>query len=114
MIVLDDACDKCGAIPIPTEVACDKCAKTQKMDDFVGIVIHFEHDAEGCEDDCQDCEKFLEEEFHFCNLKCLSDYIADPLCVKLLEYDDQPMSLHCNTADVATIFNALGRGDMLW
>lgn len=111
---MGEKCECCGASPPPTEVACDKCEAVQSMDDFVGIVIHFQHEADDCEDDCQECETFFDEEFHFCGLKCLMDYIADPLCDKLLEYEDKPMSLHCNTTDIGAIFNALGRGDLFW
>lgn len=113
MIILDPPCKECGEIPQPTKIACDTCGKQQDIYEFVGIVMHFDESSEPCDENCEDCQ---ECEFHFCGLKCLSDYLSDPHpeCDKIRENEDKPLTLHCNTSDVGTIIYALGRGELFW
>ena len=118
MLILEPPCPHCGGFPTPTDVACDKCEKVFKIEDFAGIIVHFsdmDDDDEECTEDCEQCsgleELLRSPEFHFCDIKCLSEYIADPNNDCFATHDDKGLALYCDNKNASLLFYALGRSD---
>lgn len=100
---------------MPTKLCCDKCGREQVISEFVGIVIHFENEDnndEECDGDCEHCTDSSTEELHFCNIKCMTDYMADPLlCDKIAKHDDKDVNIFASASETPAIIYALGRSE---
>jgi hypothetical protein len=118
MIIQEPPCKVCGQSPHPLKIKCDQCGKEHVLPEFRGTVIHFELRVdEECDEDCSTCtrsedDSIIEEEtaeFHFCNLRCLSEYIVDPNPAKSFdEYEDRLTSLLIYPEDVPNLLFTLG------
>jgi hypothetical protein len=116
MILLPPPCEHCGEMATPEEVACDKCQRTQKIEDFSGLILHFSAiDGTDCDNDCEHCEEEQKQdaasEFHFCDIKCLSEYIADPNDGCFPGFEEKGLALYCDSKNASLLFFALGRCD---
>jgi hypothetical protein len=116
MIVLEPDCKKCGAHQHPVKLVCDQCGKEHALREFRGCVIHFEGHPDDCSQDCESCtleddDSIMDEsaEFHFCNLRCLSEYIADPIKDCFACYEDKVISILLYPDDFPTLLYTLGR-----
>jgi hypothetical protein len=118
MIIERDICKECGEQPRPEKIQCDQCGREHSFKEFQGAVIHFETPPFDCDDDCDECsrnedESIMDEddttEFHFCNLRCLSEYITDPTKDCFSNYDNLLTSVLVYPGDVSNLLYALGR-----
>ena len=115
MIIIPPVCEKCGAFDMPTEVMCDKCERVQSIKDFSGIVLNFSPfgiNGDSCDQDCEDCEVDESDpyEFHFCDMKCISEYISDPNNNdRFDEFEECKVTLFVDAPNVGDLFYVLGR-----
>jgi hypothetical protein len=117
MILLHPPCETCGEMQPPVDVACDKCQRVQKIEDFSGLILHFSSlEEDECDNNCDECEEDFKLtttcEFHFCDIKCLSEYISDPNSVGFPEADDKGLALYCDSKSANLLFYALGSCDL--
>lgn len=115
MIIIPTPCDACGGFVEPTDVSCDMCNKTQTIADFSGLIIHFSDidEDESCNGDCQECqdiEEMTSHEFHFCDINCLSEYLADPNNDCFSHFEDKGLALYCDNKNASLLFYALRGG----
>jgi hypothetical protein len=116
MILLKETCKTCGNMAPPTEVCCDKCQRKQLIEDFKGIVIHFEDegfegDCEGECNDCNNCDQTDTGEFQFCDIKCLAEYIVDPNSDSFSKFDEKAIAIYADPVNASLLLYALGRCD---
>lgn len=113
MILIPAPCEHCGQIEIPTEVACDTCERVHKIEGFGGIVMRFGYDEEEPEDDeTSVIEAPVWCEFHFCDLKCFTEYLNDPTKKERLEvFEEKSMALFLEASQVGLVLYTLGKVD---
>lgn len=109
MIIFPEPCKECGLIPTPTQVACDQCGREQEIEEFTGIIVHFDLDTdELCSSNCEEC-MVESAEFQFCDIKCLSEYITDPNSRGFDDYDDFSVNIITDAKNLGQLLHALGR-----
>ena len=118
MLVLYPPCEHCGVMPPPEDVACDKCERTFPIPEFAGIIVHFSDMEEGSSSDepelCDECslEDILRApEFHFCDMKCFAEFLADPNTNRFSDYDDKGLALYMSNENASLLFYALAGSD---
>lgn len=116
MLVLYPPCEHCHTMPPPEEVACDQCERIFPIAEFTGIIVHFSdmEDSDDNVDTCEECtlEDILKTpEFHFCDIKCFSEYLADPNKKRFSDYDDKGLALYMSNENASLLFYALAGSD---
>lgn len=109
MIVFPEVCNKCGAMPTPTKVACDQCGKEQEIEDFTGVIVHFTSDSAESTEVYSDDFIIDSAEFHFCNMKCLSEFITDPNDDSFDKYEDCSVNIITDSKNLGELFHTIAR-----
>jgi len=111
MIIEPPQCPKCESYPRATILTCDYCGAEHLIEDYKGIIIHFDplEDEEGNEVYPEDGEE-ERLDFHFCGCKCVVEYLNDPNTERFTEYEDRNSAIFMESKHVAQFLCLLGRG----
>jgi hypothetical protein len=98
-----------------TKISCDGCGSLHDIEDFGGIVIHFseedEDDTDNNLDDIDEDDILYEGEFHFCQLRCITEYILAHPGNFFAPFEDRGAIIIVGPNDISHFFYALGRCD---
>jgi len=114
MIIPGEECPHCGNTTEISHLKCDNCGSLYELEGFPGIVIHFSEDEQDEDEDSESLEESNEiyaGEFHFCQGRCLTEYILAHPSDFFAPYDDRGAIMMVGPNDIAYFFYALGRCD---
>lgn len=115
MLVLGDICPTCERHGPMTQIRCDGCGAMHDIESFEGIVLHFseedDEDVENVLDDVDEDDIIYEGEFHFCQARCVTEYILSHTGNLFAPYEDKGVIMIVGPNDIGHFFYALGRCD---
>jgi hypothetical protein len=114
MIVQGEPCPTCERPGPITQIRCDSCGALHDIEGFEGIVIHFSEEDDEDDNVLEDIDEddiIYEGEFHFCQARCITEYILAHPGDFFSPYDDRGAIMIVGPNDIAHFFYALGRCD---